>query len=174
MDVEGFRRDADSPGLNAFLNYGYAILRAALGRAIVAAGLLPSLGLHHRNRSNAFCLADDLIEPFRPLVDDRVRAMHRQGFDELTQPAKAELLGLLTLQMRLCDQSGPLLVMLQRTVASLARCYAGEAKRLEIPVPADSPLLAGAADDEWKIAKVEQTLEVDQENELTCKSPDTD
>ncbi|QDT72948.1 hypothetical protein I41_21350 [Lacipirellula limnantheis] len=100
--------------------------------------------------------------------------MHRQGFDELTQPAKAELLGLLTLQMRLCDQSGPLLVMLQRTVASLARCYAGEAKRLEIPVPADSPLLAGAADDEWKIAKVEQTLEVDQENELTCKSPDTD
>ena len=68
-----FRRDPDLPGLNSFLNYGYAVVRAAVARAIVAAGLLPSLGLHHRNRSNAFCLADDLVEPLRPLVDDRVR-----------------------------------------------------------------------------------------------------
>ncbi len=135
-----FRRDAEASGLNGFLNYGYAILRAALGRAIVAAGLLPSLGIHHCNRSNAFCLADDLIEPFRPLVDDCVREMHRQGHEQLTQPAKAELLGLLTLPMRMGDQTGPLMVMLHRTVASLARCYAGEAKRLEIPEPAESDL----------------------------------
>jgi CRISPR-associated protein Cas1 len=137
--ADPFRRDVEAAGLNGFLNYGYAILRAALGRAIVAAGLLPSLGLHHRNRSNAFCLADDLIEPFRPLVDDCVREMHRRGHEQLTQPAKAELLGLLTLPMRLGDQTGPLMVMLHRTVASLARCYAGDAKRLEIPEPCESP-----------------------------------
>ncbi len=90
-----FRRDPDLPGLNSFLNYGYAVVRAAIARAIVAAGLLPSLGLHHRNRSNAFCLADDLIEPLRPLVDDRVRELHRQGYEELNQPAKAALLEIL-------------------------------------------------------------------------------
>lgn len=135
-----FRRDPDAAGVNAFLNYGYAILRAALGRAIVAAGLLPSLGLHHCNRSNAFCLADDLIEPLRPLVDDRVREMHRQGYERLDQPAKAELLDLLTSPMELGGQTGPLAVMLHRFVASLARCYAGEAKKLEIPQSCLSPV----------------------------------
>ncbi|MBL9122084.1 MAG: type II CRISPR-associated endonuclease Cas1 [Planctomycetaceae bacterium] len=137
LDV--FRRDPDGQDLNAFLNYGYAILRAAVGRAIVAAGLHPSLGIHHRHRANAFCLADDLMEPFRPLVDDRVREMHRQGHEELTQPAKAELLDLLTCPMCLDDQQGPLMVMLHRLTASLVRCYAGEAKRLEIPIPCESP-----------------------------------
>ena len=76
-------------------------VRAAVARAIVAAGLLPSLGMHHRNRSNAFCLADDLIEPLRPLVDDRVRELHRQGYDELNQPAKAALLEILADRVRL-------------------------------------------------------------------------
>jgi CRISPR-associated protein Cas1 len=130
-----FRRDPEAAGLNGFLNYGYAILRAAIGRAIVAAGLAPSLGIHHRNRSNAFCLADDLIEPLRPLVDDRVRDLYRRGHESLTQPAKAELLDLLVLPMRLAEQTGPLMVMLHRMIASLARCYAGKSKRLEIPSP---------------------------------------
>lgn len=135
ISVEQFRRDTDGTGLNSYLNYGYAIVRAAVARAIVAAGLSPSLGIHHCNRSNAFCLADDLMEPFRPLVDERVREMHRQGFDgELNQPAKAELLGVLTQSMKLGDQTGPLMVMLHRMVASLVRCYAGEQKQLEIPV----------------------------------------
>ncbi len=80
-------------GLNAFLNYGYAIARAALGRAIVSAGLHASIGLHHRNRSNAFCLADDLIEPFRPLVDDRVREMHRQGYDRAQSTGESGAVG---------------------------------------------------------------------------------
>jgi len=130
---ENFRRDQDAAGINGFLNYGYAIVRAGVARAIVAAGLMPSLGIHHRNRSNAFCLADDLMEPFRPLIDDRVREMHRQGYDQLNQPAKAELLGVLTQTMQLGDQTGPLMVMLHRMVASLTRCYAGESKQLEIP-----------------------------------------
>jgi CRISPR-associated protein Cas1 len=134
-----FRRDPDGAGLNAFLNYGYAILRAAIGRAIVSAGLLPSLGIHHHNRSNAFCLADDLIEPFRPLVDDRVREMHRQGYEKLNQPAKAELLALLAQPMKSCEQTGPLMVMLHRTVASLVRCFSGEGKHLELPEPCGSP-----------------------------------
>ena len=134
---EEFRRDPDGVGLNSFLNYGYAVLRAAVARAIVGAGLLPSLGIHHRNRSNAFCLADDLIEPLRPLVDDRVRELHRQGYEELNQPAKAALLEILTDRVRLgsADEAGgPLMVQLHRYVASLVRCYAGEATKLEIPV----------------------------------------
>ena len=87
-ETPAFRRDPDLPGLNSFLNYGYAVVRAAIARAIVAAGLLPSLGLHHRNRSNAFCLADDLIEPLRPLVDDRVRELHRQGHEDWRHPSR--------------------------------------------------------------------------------------
>ena len=137
VDIEQFRRDVDGDGLNGFLNYGYAVMRAAVARAIVAAGLMPSLGIHHRNRSNAFCLADDLVEPLRPVVDDRVRELHRQGYDELNQPAKAAILDTLTVPMQLGGadepQRGPLMVQMHRYVASLVRCYAGEAKRLEIP-----------------------------------------
>ncbi len=131
-----FRRDPDLPGLNSFLNYGYAVLRAAIARAIVAAGLLPSLGLHHRNRSNAFCLADDLIEPLRPLVDDRVRELHRQGYEELNQPAKAALLEILADRVQFGDEVGPLMVELHRYVASLVRCFTGDDRELQIPVSA--------------------------------------
>jgi CRISPR-associated protein Cas1 len=130
---EEFRRDPDGTGLNSFLNYGYAVLRAAVARAIVAAGLLPSLGLHHRNRSNPFCLADDLVEPLRPLVDDRVRELHRQGYDELNQPAKAAILEILAQRVRLGDEVGPLMVQLHRYVASLVRCFTGDNRELEIP-----------------------------------------
>jgi CRISPR-associated protein Cas1 len=138
LDSEPFRRDPALAGLNSFLNYGYAVLRACIARAIVAAGLQPSLGIHHRNRSNAFCLADDLIEPFRPLIDDRVREMYRQGYDELKQEAKAELLNILTMPMQLGEQTGPLMVMFSRLTASLVRCFTGESKKLEIPVPVET------------------------------------
>jgi len=130
---EEFRRDQDGAGINAFLNYGYAVVRASVARAIVGAGLLPSLGIHHHHRGNAFCLADDLVEPLRPMVDDRVRELHRQGYEELNQPGKAALLELLTERVRLGEITGPLMVMVHRMVASLVRCYAGETKRLEIP-----------------------------------------
>ena len=114
---EPFRRDEDGAGLNALLNYGYAILRAAVARALVAAGLLPAIGLFHANRSNAFCLADDLMEPFRPLVDRRVRELHRQGHAELNPQTKAGLLGLLADRVRLGHERGPLMVNLHRMVA---------------------------------------------------------
>lgn len=128
-----FRRDPDLGGLNAMLNYGYAVVRAAVARALIAAGLLPALGLFHSNRANAFCLADDLVEPLRPLVDDRARELFRQGYEELSQEAKARMLEILSDSARLGRRRGPLMVCLHRMAASLVRCYAGEAKRLEIP-----------------------------------------
>jgi CRISPR-associated protein Cas1 len=144
-----FRRDADGEGLNHFLNYGYTIVRAAVARAIVAAGLLPSLGVHHKHRGNAFCLADDLMEPLRPLVDDRVREMHRLGYEELNQTAKKELLELLTQPVELGGQTGPLMVMLHRMTASLVRCYGGEGRTLEIPTPVgESPVAVAVAEDD--------------------------
>ena len=130
-----FRRDRYGDGPNPLLNYGYAVLRAAIARAIVAAGLLPSLGIHHSNRSNNFCLADDLIEPLRPLVDRRVKELLDEGATELDQPTKAALLDILTWEVRSGEQSGPLMVSLHRMVASLVRCFGGEAKTIEFPVP---------------------------------------
>lgn len=137
-----FRRDPDLPGLNALLNYGYAIARAAVARAIVAAGLHPALGLHHRNRSNAFCLADDLMEPLRPLVDARVRELAAEGELELTQPVKGQLLDLLTVEMRTGDFAGPLLVALHRYVSSLVGVLERRSRGLSIPTPCDSPATA--------------------------------
>jgi CRISPR-associated protein Cas1 len=128
-----FRRDPDGDGINSLLNYGYAILRAAVARVLVASGLLPALGLHHSNRSNAFCLADDLLEPLRPLVDERVRELKRAGGVELTPTTKSALLSLLTLTVRYDGQTGPLLVSLHRYVASLVNCFQGTAESLEIP-----------------------------------------
>jgi len=128
-----FHRDQDGDGVNALLNYGYAIVRAAVARALVGAGLLPALGLFHSNRSNAFCLADDLMEPLRPIVDRRVRDLYRQGHCELKPETKAGLLGLLADRVRLGHERGPLMVNLHRMVASLVRCYQGESNRLEIP-----------------------------------------
>jgi len=130
-----FRRDQAGNGLNAFLNYGYAVVRAAVARAIVAAGLLPALGLHHSNRSNSFCLADDLVEPLRPLVDRRVREMRDSGHVELDRPAKAALLEVLAEPVELGGCRGPLMVNLHRMAASLVRCLRGESKTLEIPKP---------------------------------------
>lgn len=129
-----FRRDQDGGDIvNAMLNYGYAVVRAAVGRALVAAGLQPALGLMHSNRSNAFCLADDLIEPLRPLVDRAARNLYREGAAELNRAVKARLLTLLTATVRIEDLTGPLMVALHRTVASLVRCYRGEDRRLLLP-----------------------------------------
>jgi CRISPR-associated protein Cas1 len=133
LPEETFRRDQDGDGLNALLNYGYAIVRAALARALVAAGLVPALGLKHKNRSNAFCLADDLIEPLRPLVDEQARELYRQGYREITPEAKAGLLKLLADDVQLGEETGPLMVCLHRYVASLVKCLRGEAKCLVTP-----------------------------------------
>src|SRR5262249_44538167 len=102
---------------------------------ICAAGLHPSLGLHHHNRYNAFCLADDLMEPFRPTVDARVRAAWQEGIRELDSPGKRRLLEVLTDRIVVGGEAGPLMVAVQKTIASLCRCLEGAAQRLELPHP---------------------------------------
>jgi CRISPR-associated protein Cas1 len=142
-----FRRDRRGDGPNPLLNYGYTVLRAAIARAIVVAGLSASAGLKHRNRSNAFCLADDLIEPMRPLVDRVVKGLLDRGEVELNQPSKAALLELLTTETELAGQSGPLMVNLHRMVASLVRCYEGTARAIDFPSPISGEAMRQADQD---------------------------
>jgi CRISPR-associated protein Cas1 len=140
--VEGFggfhRRPDGGDALNSLLNYGYAVLRAAVARTLVGAGLHPALGLHHRNRSNAFCLADDLVEPMRPLIDAKVIALAGQDRLDLTQANKAPLLAVLADTVQTGDETGPLMVALHRMTASLVRCLRRQDNKLVIPVALDS------------------------------------
>jgi CRISPR-associated protein Cas1 len=133
---------ADATPPNNLLDYGYAILRAAVARALVGAGLLPVIGIQHSNRSNAFCLADDLVEPLRPLIDRRVRRLFDAGRVTLDQPTKAELLLMVTATVRIGNGEsatvGPLDAALTRYAASLARSYAIGKVKLLIPVEPDS------------------------------------
>ena len=122
---------------NGLFNYGYAVLRAAVARTLVSTGLVPALGIHHRNRANTFCLADDLMEPLRPMVDRRVRRLVNEGVSKIDQAAKAALLEVLTETVRLDDTTGPLMVALHRVTASLARCLSGDGKTLLLPVAID-------------------------------------
>jgi CRISP-associated protein Cas1 len=133
FEDEAFRRLPEGEPPNNLLNYGYMILRASVARAICGAGLHPSFGLHHKNRSDAFCLADDLVEPFRPLADAKVKALAAAGREEIDKETKTELLGLLTAEIEVGGEKGPLLVALERMTASLVRCYAGEQKKLDLP-----------------------------------------
>lgn len=116
-----FRRRREEGGRNALLNYGYMIIRASVARAVVAAGLVPGLGIHHHNRYDGFCLADDLMEPFRPWVDRRVRKLADEGRLEINKETKRYMLEVLTDKSRNKGSSGPLLVAIERTASSLAK-----------------------------------------------------
>lgn len=128
-----FRRDRDGLPPNNLLNYGYAVLRAAVARALVSAGLHPAIGLHHHNRSNAFCLADDLLEVLRPRVDAVVIELYLQRRLELDRQSRAALLTLLVDEISVAGQSGPLMVGLHRITASLVRCLEQVQDRLDLP-----------------------------------------
>jgi CRISPR-associated protein Cas1 len=130
-----FYRKRDGVPPNNLLNYGYAIIRAGMARAIVGAGLLPTLGIFHRNRYNAYCLADDLMEPYRPYVDMIVRGIidKTSAVENLTQELKTELLKIPALDVMLAGDKSPLMVAMQRTAVSVARCYAGEQRKLLLP-----------------------------------------
>ena len=130
-----FRRDKDGLPPNSRLNYGYTVLRAAVARALAGAGLHPSLGLHHHNRSNSFCLADDLMEPLRPMVDRRVKAIGASGEAQLEKEVRRELLGVLTETVSIDGAAGPLTVALERMAASLVHCFEGQSNKLAIPKP---------------------------------------
>lgn len=132
----GFKRDREGEWPNAPLNYGYAILRAAVARALVGSGLCCFWGIHHHNRYNPFCLADDMMEPYRPFVDQYVLGKVRP-FDvpsrEMTHEMKARLLEMLTCDVRLGDYKRPLMVALSYTTSSLAKYYLGKGEELLLP-----------------------------------------
>lgn len=130
---ESFLRDRTVPGINALLNYGYAILRAATARALVSSGLLPAIGIFHHNRSNAFPLADDVMEPYRPYVDEIVYDMAMQAKLDLTKDVKAELINVLYADTQFSRVTRPLSVGLTLTTASLSKCFAKEQTKLSLP-----------------------------------------
>lgn len=119
---------------NNYLNYGYAILRAAVARALSGSGLLCTLGIHHRSKYNAFALADDIMEPFRPLVDAKVHDLVKSGCPEvLDKDGKLALLEILTQTVYFKNEMSPLMVGLSKTTASLQQCFAGERKKIKYP-----------------------------------------
>ena len=130
-----FRRHRFGAMPNPFLNYGYTVLRAAVARAVVAAGLHPSLGIHHHNRANAMCLVDDLMEPFRPLVDCVVARLVRAGHDEVNTDTKRALAAVLALDMETERGTTPLETCLERAAQSLARAYETGRPDLLLPGP---------------------------------------
>ena len=133
--VEGFNRYREGPPPNNWLNYGYAILRATMARSIVSAGLLPTLGIFHKSRYNAFCLADDLMEPYRPFVDQIVHGMVENfgtTFD-LIKEHKAILLKIPVIDVLIDGEKSPLMLATQRTAVSLVKCYSGDQRKLVLP-----------------------------------------
>jgi CRISPR-associated protein Cas1 len=135
FDLDDFKRKRDGVPPNSLLNYGYAILRAAVARSLVGSGLLPTLGIHHRNKYNAFCLADDIMEPYRPFVDKTVVRIteNEEAYGELTPDIKAELLKILTTDCYFKKHTKPLMVGLSNTTSSLSKCFGGESNKIDYP-----------------------------------------
>lgn len=129
-----FVRDHEGGGVNALLNYGYAILRAIVARALVASGLLPTLGIHHHNRYNAYCLADDIMEPYRPYVDRVVYdILADEPEAEISSAVKIKLLNIPVTEVRISGKRSPLMVAVSHTTSSLVKCFRGESRRLIYP-----------------------------------------
>ena len=133
--LTGFTRGREEDPPNNLLNYGYAILRAVVARALVASGLLPTLGIHHHNRYNAYCLADDIMEPYRPYVDELVYGIVLSGIDYsvLTTEIKAKLLSIPVLDVTISGKRSPLMVAVAQTTASLYKCFSGESRKIMYP-----------------------------------------
>ena len=130
-----FTRDRNGDGPNAMLNYGYAILLAIVARALAASGLLPSFGIHHRNKYNPWCLASDIMEPYRPYVDKVVLKISEEypDFEELTPEIKRKLLQIPVVDILIDGSNSPLMVGVQRTTASLSSCFEGSSRRILYP-----------------------------------------
>ncbi|HMT43503.1 MAG TPA: type II CRISPR-associated endonuclease Cas1 [Chakrabartia sp.] len=142
---EGFRRDRDAEGANALFNYGYTVMRAMVARAVLGAGLHPTIGLHHANRLNAFALADDLVEPFRPIVDAAVRQMVEEGANDVDKVAKARLAALIAVDLDLQGATSPVSQCAQRLAQSLASSFESRTLSLALfspPAPLGWPALA--------------------------------
>ena len=135
--LEDFTRSREGEAPNNLLNYGYAILRAIVARALVSSGMLPTLGIHHHNRYNAYCLADDIMEPYRPYVDELVYSIVKdKGINnlDLSKEIKALLLSIPKLDVVIGGKRSPLMVAVTQTTASLYKCFTGELRRIAYPV----------------------------------------
>lgn len=133
-EKDGIKRERYGDYPNNFLNYGYAILRAATARALSGSGLLNTLGIHHKSKYNAFALADDIMEPFRPIVDEKVfEIMQRYQEQELNTVIKAEMLQMLTRTVYFKEEKSPLMIGLQKTASSLQQCFTGDRKKIKYP-----------------------------------------
>ena len=134
-DDSSFVRNREGSPPNNLLNYGYAILRAVVARALVMSGLLPLLGIHHHNRYNPYCLADDIMEPYRPYVDQLVIDIHNHTTisDSISSEMKQSLLGIPVLDVNINGKRSPLMIAVSQTTASLAKCYIGESRKIIYP-----------------------------------------
>lgn len=135
FDIDNFNRYRHGEPPNNLLNYGYAILRAVCARALVSSGLLPTLGIHHANKYNAYCLADDIMEPYRPFVDEVVCYIvdSCDTYDELNTELKKELLVIPAIDVVIDGMKSPLMVAMSRTTNSLFQCFAGNSRKLLYP-----------------------------------------
>lgn len=133
--IPNFIRDREGMFPNALLNYGYAILRAVVARSLVASGMLPTLGIHHHNRYNAYCLADDIMEPYRPYVDELVIELmdKRPVISDINTEIKQELLSIPTLDVIINGQRSPLMIAVGQTASSLYKCFSGEIRKIVYP-----------------------------------------
>jgi len=134
--INNFKRGRFEIEPNNLLNYGYAILRAVVARSLIASGLLPTIGIHHHNKYNAYCLADDMMEPYRPYVDEIVLEIIKteNEIDELTPAIKKYLLQIAVIDIMIDGNKSPLMVGMQRTTASLSACFAGVSRKLLYPI----------------------------------------
>lgn len=130
-----FIRDPQGFPPNNLLNYGYSIVRAMMARALVGAGLLPTLGIHHHSRYDAYCLADDIMEPYRPFVDMKVLEMWQKGgiTSDISSEQKRELLGITTMDVNISGHRSPMMLAIQTTAQSVQKCYSGEARKIIYP-----------------------------------------
>ena len=133
-DNPHFVRNREDEGINSLLNYGYAILRAVVARALVGGGLMPTLGIHHHNRYNAYCLADDIMEPYRPYVDKLVAEMVDEGAEQkVNETNKVKLLNIPVIEVNINGRRSPLMIAVSQTVSSLVKCFRGECRKLLYP-----------------------------------------
>lgn len=135
FEKDSFIRDPQGLPPNNLLNYGYSIVRAMMARALVGTGLLPTLGVHHHSRYDAYCLADDIMEPYRPFVDMKVLEMWNKGevTSDISSEQKRELLGITTMDINISGHRSPMMLAIQTTAQSVQKCYSGEARKIIYP-----------------------------------------
>ena len=135
FEKDAFIRDPQGLPPNNLLNYGYSIVRAMMARALVGAGLLPTLGIHHYSRYDAYCLADDIMEPYRPFVDMKVLEMWKNGgiTSDISSDQKRELLGITTMDVNISGHRSPMMLAIQTTAQSVQKCFSGEARKIIYP-----------------------------------------